>query len=383
MKTILNILTHGDESIGLGVVKEIEKLNIDIILLAKKFISIKSTSDNPGALEKILELALSHLKRYTIERFECNGVRSALIYNTEKRPKKFKIILNGHLDVVPGKEVQYIPKIKGHRLYGVGSMDMKANTVCLIKVFKEIANKVSYPLGLQLVTDEEIGGFNGTRYQIENGVRAEFIIAGEPTNFDIVHKAKGILQAKISAQGKTAHGAYPWRGDNAIWKMNQFFNALQKKYPVPDHEVWATTVNVSKIETTNKAFNKIPDDCIVGLDIRFIPAEAETTKKSLQQLLPKGFTLDIINQEPALFTDKNNKFIKLLKKIAQQTSGKIIQLRGAQGSSDARHFTRINCPGIEFGPIGEGIGSDDEWVDIPSLKKYCQILKDFLLTMKN
>jgi len=354
-----------------------------IVSLTKKFISIKSTPDNTKALEKVLELALSNLEGYTIERFERNGVRSALIYNAKKRPKKFKIILNGHLDVIPGKEHQYIPEIKGDKLYGVGSMDMKASAVCLIRIFKEVVDKISYPLGLQLVTDEETGGFNGTKYQIENGVRAEFTIAGEPTNFDVVHKAKGILQVKISAKGKTAHGAYPWRGDNAIWKMNEFFNALQKKYPVPDHEIWATTVNVSRIETTNKAFNKIPDDCVAWLDVRFVPEETETIKKSVQQLLPKGFTFDVIAHEPALFTDENNEFIKLLKKIVQHTGGRTIRLRGAHGSSDARHFTYVNCSGIEFGPIGEGIGSDYEWVDIPSLGKYYRILKNFLLTVKS
>lgn len=350
-----------------------------ILSLTKKFISIKSTQDNQKALGKILELSLSYLKGYTVERFERNGVKSALIFHAKRRPQKFKILLNAHLDIIPGKEFQYIPRVKNKKLYGAGSMDMKGNTACLITVFKEIANKVSYPLGLQLVTDEEIGGFDGTKYQIEKGVRAEFVIAGEPTNFDIVHKTKGILQVKISAKGKTFHSAYPWRGDNAIWKMNEFLHALQKKYPVPDHEVWATTVNVSRIETTNKAFNKIPDDCVVWLDIRFVAEEAETIKKSIRQLLPEGFTFEIMMHESALLTEEKNAFVKLLKETAQQTLRRDIRLRGAHGSSDARHFARVKCPSVEFGPIGGGIGSDEEWLDIPSLEKYRQILKNFLL----
>ncbi len=354
-----------------------------IISLAKKFISLKSTQDNKEALKEILDLALSKLTGHTIERFEHNGIKSALIYNTKKRPKKFKIILNGHLDVIPGKKHQYTPQIKGNRLYGVGSMDMKANLACLIMLFNELANKVAYPLGLQLTTDEQIGGFDGAKYQIEKGVKADFVIAGEPTNLDLVHKAKGILQVKISAHGKAAHGAYPWAGENAIWKMNEFLNVLQKKYPLPDREIWATTVNVSRVETTNKALNKIPDDCSSWLDVRFVPKEAKTIKDTMEKLLPKGFICEIITHEPAMFTDENDKYLKLLKKNAQQVIGKTVRLRGAHGSSDARHFARVNCPSIEFGPIGQGIGSDDEWVDIPSLKKYCQILKNFLLNVKS
>lgn len=326
-----------------------------------------------------MELSLNNLKGFTIERFQKNGVKSALVYNTKKRPKKFKIILNGHLDIIPAKNFQYKPKIKGQRLYGAGAMDMKANLSCAIFAFKNIAKKVKYPLALQIVTDEEIGGFNGTKHQIDKDVRADFVISVEPTNFDIVNRAKGILWLKISAKGKSAHGAYPWRGENAILKMNEFINALKKEYPTPKQEKWITTINLSKIETNNYAFNKIPDDCSVNLDVRYIPEEKDKIIKNIKKILPKGFQLDIITNEPALSTDKNNHFIKLLKKSGKKIIKKEILLRGAQGSSDARHFVKINCPGVEFGPIGGGIGSDNEWVDIHSLEKYYQILKDFLL----
>lgn len=352
-----------------------------IVSLTQKFIAMPSIPENKKVLEKILELALSELKEYTIERFERNGFKSALIYTTQKRPKTFKVLLNGHLDVIPGKDAQYSPRIKGRRLYGVGSMDMKANVACLIMAFRDMADKVNYPLGLQLVTDEEIGGFDGTKYQIEKGVRADFVLAGEPTNFDIVHRAKGILWLKISAHGKTAHGAYPWRGDNAIWKMNKFLSVLKARYPIPKKETWATTVNLGKIETSNSAFNKIPDDCVIGLDIRYVPEETDVIVKNIQRILPKGFQLNILCKESALSTDRHNEYIKMLEKAGRQVLKKKIFLRGAQGSSDARHFARVKGAGIEFGPIGGGIGSDQEWVDIPSLEKYYQILKVFLETL--
>jgi di/tripeptidase len=41
----------------------------------------------------------------------------------------------------------------------------------------------------------------------------------------------------------------------------------------------------------------------------------------------------------------------------------------------------VNCEGVEFGAIGGGAGSDDEWIDIPSLEKYHNILKTFLLSI--
>ena len=354
----------------------------DILALTKKFISIQSDPDNAVALERILALALTHLKGYTIERFSKNGVQSALVYNTPKRPKKFTVLLNAHLDVIPGKKSQYTPRVVGKRLYGVGAMDMKANAACLIYAFKAVADKVDYPLALQLVTDEEVGGFYGTKYQVEKGVRADFVIAGEPTNFDIVSRAKGVLWLRITAKGKTAHGAYPWRGVNAIWCMQDFLATLKKKYPTPTRAQWKTTVNLSTIRTSNTTLNKIPDDCSVELDIRFIPEDAKLILRNIRALLPKGFTIDTLANEPALATPHSDKFLTLLATIGARVVKKRITLRGAQGTSDARHFAQVGCRGVEFGPIGEGIGSDDEWVDIPSLTKYHQIMKDFLLSVK-
>ena len=352
-----------------------------ILPLAKKLISIKSTPDNRKALSEALNLVVSELEGYKIEKFERRGVKSILVYNTPKRPKKFKIILNGHLDVIPGKDNQYSPKTKGDRLYGVGSMDMKANVACLIAAFKETANKVDYPLGLQLVTDEEIGGFDGTKYQIEKGVRSDFVIAGESTDFNIKNRAKGVLWAKVSAKGKTAHGAHPWRGENAIRKIEEFLRELGKHYPVPKKESWVTTVNVASITTSNRAFNKVPDDCEVWLDARYVPEDSKKIAGNLKKLLPKGLKMEVITNEPALSTDASDSYLRLLKKKTEQITKKKVKILSANGSSDARHFALVGCPGIEFGPVGGDIASDKEWVSIPSLETYSRILAEFLASL--
>ncbi len=244
-----------------------------ILDLTSKLISIPSTKDNSKTLKQVLDVALKELKDFTIEYFEKDGVPSALVYPQSKRPKKFKVILNAHLDVVAAKEKQFQPKIKNNRLYGRGAIDMKGAAAVEILLFKELAKKLSYPLALQLVTDEEIGGFKGTKYQIEKGVRADFVIAGEPTDFGINHKAKGIIWAKVHFSGKSAHGAYPWQGENALLKAKKALDKLYKSYPLPKKEAWRTTVNLARIETTNQTFNQVPDNAVLSLDVRYIPEE--------------------------------------------------------------------------------------------------------------
>lgn len=350
-----------------------------LVSLTRKFISIPSTSGNALALKAVLELALSHLRGYTIERFVKQGVESALIYRASVRPRQFSVVLNAHLDVLPGKQRQYRPMIRAGRLLGAGAVDMKAGAVCLIMAFRAVADRVAYPLALQLVTDEEVGGTNGTRYQVDRGVRAAFVLAGEPTNFDIVNEAKGVLWATVTAPGRTAHGAYPWQGDNAVWKMHNFLAAVRRAYPVPSQEKWATTVNVSWMRTDNETFNKVPEACTVGLDMRLVPAEVSEALALLRSLLPAGFALDVRAQEPALKTSGRNAYVRRLRAVAERCLKGPVRLRGAHGTSDARHYASVRGVGVEFGPIGGGIGSDDEWVNISSLETYYRMLTTFLL----
>ncbi len=361
-----------------------------ILNLTSKLITLPSTKDNLKALKQVLDLALSYLKGFTIEYFEKDGVLSALVYPQLKRPKKFKVILNAHLDVVAGKEDQFQPKIKNNRLYGRGAIDMKGAAAVEILVFKELAKKLSYPLALQLVTDEEIGGFSGTKYQIEKGVRADFVIAGEPTDFGINHKAKGIIWAKVYFSGKSAHGAYPWQGENALWKAKKVLDRLEKVYPVPKKESWQTTVNLAKIETSNQTFNKVPDSAILSLDIRYIPEELkgkdfqkgkEILIKKLEKIFqPEGKTETIL-VEPPQITDENNPFVLALKKSTEEITKKKPKMIVKHGGSDIRHFNQVGVDGVTFGPIGYGLHSDEEWADIKSLEDYYQILNRFLKSL--
>jgi succinyl-diaminopimelate desuccinylase len=351
------------------------------LTFSQNLIAIKTDPDNRAALNEALDLVASELTDFTVELFERNGARSLLAYAGKTRPEKFTVILNGHLDVIPGKDWQYEARIDGDKMYGVGSMDMKSNVDCMVEVFKDIATKLDYPLGLQIVTDEEIGGFDGNKLQIEEGVKADFVIAGETTQFNIVHQARGILQLKVTANGKTAHGAYPWRGENALEKLNTFLALLSEKMPNPSVEEWKSSINLAKIETPNNNFNKIPDVATAWLDVRFIPQDADTILPDIKSLLPVDFELEITANEPYLFVKKDDEYLQKIQQSVKKVLNKESICYGAFGSSDARFYTQAGSKGVEFGPVGGGIGTDEEWVSIQSLQDFYDILETFLIDL--
>lgn len=351
-----------------------------ILKLIKELIKIKSYEWNKSELDKSLNFILKKIpKNLTIEEFEKDWVKSALVYNTKKRPEKFKILFNCHLDIIPWKSFQYIPEIKWDKLIWAGANDMKWNLVSALFAFIECANKVNYPLAIQLVTDEEIWGFKWTKYQVENWVNSDFIIATEPTNLDIVNKAKWVLWLKIISFWKTSHWAYPWRWENAIEKMNDFIFKLKKIIPNPNKSSWVTTLNISQIETKNKSFNKIPDECSIYLDVRYIPEDKKNILKKIKNSLPENFKIDIIVNEPSVFVEENNIYIKEILNSTQSITWNKHKLYWAQWTSDWRHFSNVWWKSIEFWAIWWWIWEDNEWVSISWLENYYKILYDFLL----
>ncbi|MEK7166044.1 MAG: M20/M25/M40 family metallo-hydrolase, partial [Patescibacteria group bacterium] len=228
--------------------------------------------------------------------------------------------------------------------------------------------------------DEEIGGFNGTKYQVEQGIDADFVLVGETSSdFTFGIKSKGIIWVKAYFTGKAAHGAYPWNGNNAILKANEFLQKLKIAYPIPQKESWATTVNVAKIETANATFNKVPEDAVVWLDIRYIPEDKDSVLEKIRSMVSKDVKVETLVNEPAHLTEKNNKYINQLGVSYQKVTGKEGMLVGKHGGSDLRHFPHSAT--IEFGPIGANPHTDKEWVDIKSLLTYHKIVTEFLLDL--
>lgn len=355
----------------------------NILTLAKQLIAIPSVSGDIKKAVEILKFTENYLPEYKPIPFVSNKIPSLLFSNHGKDISKFKIIFNVHLDVVPADKQLFIPVEKNGKLYGRGAFDMKAAGAVMILLFKKMADKLPYQFGLQVTTDEEINGHNGTKYQVEQGVRAEFAIMGEcNSNFKVTNQAKGRILTKIIINGDAAHAAHPWRGENAIWQMYNVLEPIVKAFPIPDEETYQTTVSITKIETSNTHTNIIPDTCVAYLDIRYIEQDKDTILPKLNSLLPDTVIIESENMRDPHYVDPKNSYIKQLRKITTDIRKEELPLRFAHATSDAPFFSAFDCPAIEYGPVGNSPHHEKEWVDIQSLVDYYHILKEFLLSVK-
>ncbi len=347
-------------------------------------LTIESVESKPENLHKVVAVAAQYIRArgYTVEFFESEGKPSILAYYGKQRPKRFKVLFNGHLDVVPAKQDQFTPVIKGDKLYARGAHDMKAGAASMIEVFCEKAATLPYALGMQLVTDEEIGGFDGTGYQRRKKVESDYFIAGESTGFAVNTDAKGICWVKLHAKGSSAHGAYPWRGVNALHVLTKSVEHIMKCYPLPRKEIWRTCVNVARIETDNTAFNKVPDAATAHLDIRYTADDKhfqneKTATAFLKQNIEKGVHIEYVHWGPAHHTSARAPLVLDLV-AALKLHTKVIPHEKSHGASDARFYSDKKTQAVCFGPHGDGLHTDTEWVSLRSIQTFKAILKDYL-----
>ncbi|HSX16487.1 MAG TPA: M20/M25/M40 family metallo-hydrolase [Patescibacteria group bacterium] len=360
----------------------------ELITLTKRLIAIPSTSDNPAALAQVVDVLadiVAKVPNVTVERFERNGKPSFLAYRGSKRPKKFDILLNGHLDVVPAPKEQFNPVVKDGKLYGRGALDMKGTSSVLASVFCELVNSVPYNLGLQIVSDEEIGGYDGVSLQINEGVRANFVIMGEYANdrYTIYNAARGLCWAEIKFKGKTAHGGHLWNGTNAVMKAGDFAGAVLKRYPTPDKETWTTTASIANLYTPNEAYNRVPDTAILKIDFRFTQEDPVfQTRESLQTFVasidPDAEIVNLATFEPAVQVEELNPYVQGLSAAMRAVSHHEPQYLGRPASSDGRHFALVQNDIVEFGLYGLDPHGDNEHVEIASFKEYRDTLRHFL-----
>lgn len=353
----------------------------EILQLISKLLHIESTADKPKNLMAVMDLAADFLKhpKIRIKRFNIEGKPSLVA--TMKNTKTPQIILNGHLDVVPAKPNQYKPYLDRDRLTARGAQDMKSACAVMIILIKDLAEDDAFPrdkLGLMLVSDEEIGGFAGSKALLTRGYRPAFLITGESTDFDIEIAAKGVLWLKLTSKGRSAHGAYLWRGENAIVPMTAAIENILKLFPTPKKKVWKTTCNVASISGGNVT-NRVPDICELKLDIRYIPQDnPDEIITKIKRVIPKQVELEILEKEPVLKTNPRHPHLRLLKKIIRQHTGRSPKFVKKHGASDARFFSEAGIPTTSFGPIGSGLHSDNEWVSIKSILTYQKILEEWL-----
>jgi len=91
--------------------------------------------------------------------------------------------------------------------------------------------------------------------------------------------------------------------------------------------------------------------------------------------------IDVVNaeDEDIFKVDLENYYIKKFRQIFQKNTNQSIKLEKEVGGSDARLFSEKNIPVIMLMPNCGNTHKDNEWVEIESLKKFHNVLEQFII----
>jgi succinyl-diaminopimelate desuccinylase len=284
------------------------------------------------------------------------------------------LVLHGHLDVVPE------PRVQGDRLFGRGAYDMKGALAVMLLALHELRDQDSVRVRLGIVCDEESEDDRnrGSDALVDQGFIGDFAITGEPTDLQIGVQAKGVLAMRLQVSGKAAHGATPWLGDNAISRALDVFRTIESlPFARQSSELFdRPSINLGRI-WGGDALNKVPDSCVIDVDVRFLPDQEPDQILEEVSGIPQTSIISTFRRPPAV-VDPESPLVRALGEATSPHHPEEVMSVGRDGASDAVSFLRVGVPAVEFGPVGGGHHGPEEWVSIGSLATYRKAITDFV-----
>lgn len=298
-------------------------------------------------------------------------------------PEDPALIFHGHMDVVPAEAHQFEPRVEGDRLIGRGAYDMKAALAAMMLALPtpdEVPDGLRVVLGIVSDEESETDKDRGSDFLVDSGLTGDFAITGEPTDMHVGVAAKGVLAVRLGVAGRSAHGSTPWLGDNAVLRAVDMFRGLESlPFARESSELFdRPSINLGRI-WGGDALNKVPDHCVIDVDIRYLPhQDPEEILGQIRGLEPAA--IETIFALPPIDSGMDSPWVKGLIDAADAHHDGTSVSVGRDGASDAVSFIRVGIPAVEFGPIGAGHHGPEEWVSITSLNAYLGTLREYLGT---
>ena len=286
------------------------------------------------------------------------------------------IILSGHTDVVPtvGQPWDTDPfalTLKGDRLYGRGSCDMKGFLACCLASVPALqAADLKKPVYFAFSYDEEIGCMAGdlTAEAIRDfyDERPAGAIIGEPTMLQPIVGQKGIMVYTTTVHGSQGHSSRVKEEVDAVHEAARLIVWLEDKMDAliaagrtddrfhPNH----TSIHVGTVRG-GSAFNIIANECSFDWDFRNIPLDDAADiiadfrgycaeRIALRRAVFPGFDITHAAMHPPvppLDTPEDAPIVDLIKRISGRTDTDTVAY-----AAEAGQFSNAGFPSVICGP---------------------------------
>ena len=318
------------------------------------------------------------------------------------------LLLIGHMDtVLPAAE----PRIEGDRLVATGAIDMKGGLAAFLGALDLLAERGIKPpddMLLVVVPDEEVGGpiSHGSMKRWGEGARALWVLEpGEPAGNaeTMVAGRRGMFDWRMTVKGQAAHsGLHYWEGRSALaaaarWTVEA--QALSRRDGGPTINVGrlvaGDTSFVENLATaytlvgTDRQLNVVPDRAVVEGETRFLrPAEEpelEDRMRSLaREIARETGTEMVLTRNPLIPpVDPDGPHAAVCNRAVDLAAsrGWELQVERERGGISFPNFLPDpgRLPVLDgLGPVGGGMHTREEYVELRSLQRRVMLLADLL-----
>jgi putative selenium metabolism hydrolase len=257
----------------------IESNREEVIRLLQEMVRIPSPTFHEGILARYVEARLKKLGMITW--VDPLGDVTGVLKGQEDTPL---LLLNTHLDQAePGEmenpfsgEIMDGKKfgVSGKVLYGRGTNGQKAALAAMIVAVKMVV-ELAFPLRRGLAINagvmEECGGHLAPKYLMKRDkLPVQWVLSGEHTDLRPIIGHRGMINVRLSIQGKGSHTAAPEGSSSALSGVARVILALEelKKSLLKDETFGHTLVALNKLVVSPNVANVIPDRCDAVVDAR-------------------------------------------------------------------------------------------------------------------
>ena len=348
-------------------------LTADAVTLTTQLVDIESVSHNEQAIADAVEAALTPLDHLEVSRLGNTVVARTDLARGER------VVIAGHLDTVPlNHNLPARLDAQAGILHGLGTCDMKGGDAVMLRIAATVPEP-NRDVTFVFYEGEEIEGeFNGLHLLGQSEphlLDADFAILMEPSNAVVEAGCQGTLRVEVRTTGERAHSARSWKGVNAIHRVGEVLDRLNRyepRRPVIDGLEYHEGLNAVGIHG-GVAGNVIPDECVVEVNYRFAPDRSEAEAQEFVREFFAGFDLAVTDSAPGALPGLD---VPAAKAFVEAVGGEV---NPKFGWTDVSRFTALGVPAVNFGP-GDPMFAhkQDEHVPVDHIERCEAQLRDWL-----
>ncbi len=262
-----------------------------------------------------------------------------------------RIALAGHLDTVR-TDHDGPARIEGDRVFGAGASDMKSGLALMLDLLEE-GHEATAGVDLTLVfyareegpyADNELGPVLEKDPEL---ARQDLAVCLEPSDNKLSLGASGSLHAEVIFEGRTAHSARPWQGENAIHKAGALLVELGELAPeeIVIDELLYRAVTTATLADGGRGRNVVPDRFRLNINHRFPPGRTpEQAQRFVRELVGDRAQVTFTDVSPSAMPFATHPLVVALRESGTRA------VEPKQAWTDVARFAALGIPAVNFGP---------------------------------